>query len=290
MHIINTISTESQNYLQILPTVDKTIKSLYFIGNIPANRTPTVAIVGTRKPTAYGNEIAYKLAYDLAAKGIVIVSGLALGIDGVAHKAALDAHGTTIAVLANGLDKIYPATHQQLGERIIDGGGAIVSEYGVGVEGYKYKANLLERNRIVSGLCDALVIVEAAQRSGTLNTAAHALAQGKLVCAVPGNVTSYASSGCNKLLQQGATLITCADDVLNELGLNHKQSQAQKQLIFGDTPEEEKILSLMRTGVRDGYQLQQQSSLSASIFNQTLTMLEIKGTIRALGANNWGIG
>lgn len=285
MQKINRVLPENNQYLQILHSVDKTIKCLYYIGNLPAERRPTVAIVGTRKPTNYGNEIAYRLAYDLASKGVVIVSGLALGIDAVAHRGALDAGGTTIAVLGSGVDVISPQSHRALGERIINSGGAILSEYEPGVAAQKY--TFLERNRIVSGLSEALIIVEAAQRSGTLNTASHALSQGKLVAAVPGNITSYASAGCNKLLQQGALLVTSADDILNELGI--MKAPKTKQLVFGDNDDEESIIALLRNGVRDGAQLQQDSGLSAAAYNQSLTMLEIKGVVQSHGANNWSL-
>jgi DNA processing protein len=282
---INRVSPDKTEYLQMLPSIDASIKSMYVIGKLPEERRPTVAIVGSRKFTSYGKEVAYKIAYDLAKRGIVIVSGLALGIDGVAHRAALDAGGTTIAVLGNGLDRIYPSTHHNLGKEIIEKGGAIISEYPEGTDGYK--EHFIARNRIVSAMSDALIVVEAATKSGTLHTAGFALQQGKLVCAVPGNVTSPTSAGCNNLIKQGAALVTSAEDVLNELGLN--SGPAQVKLIFGDTPQEESILALMRAGERDGAVLQQNSGLSAAEFSQTLTMLEIKGNVRAVGGNRWSL-
>lgn len=284
---INRLSPEKTNFLKELPELDKSIKSLYLIGKLPETRIPTVSIVGTRKPTTYGKEVVYRIAYDLAAKGVVIVSGLALGIDSIAHKAALDARGTTIAILPGGLDTIYPASHRQLAINIVRSGGALLSEYEPGVQAFKN--HFIQRNRIVSGIADVVIVIEAASKSGTLHTANFALNQGKTVCAVPGNVTSPSSTGCNQLLRQGATLITSAEDVLQELGIAEQNSASQSRLIFGDTPEEENVLSLLRDGVRDGFELQQKSSLDAAVFNQTLTMLEIKGVIRALGANQWSI-
>lgn len=286
MNKINRISPDDNAYVQIISAIDSSIKTLYYRGSLPNDRRPSVAIVGARKLTAYGKEMAYRLAYDLAKKGVVIVSGLALGIDAVAHRGALDAGGTTVAVLANGVDKITPTTHRELGERILSQGGAIISEYEPGTQ--PYKEHFIARNRIVSGLSDALIVVEAAKRSGTLSTAGFALDQGKAVFALPGNVTSLQSEGCNELLKQGAMPVTEATDVLKVLNLHDEA--IQPKLIFGDNDEENAILDLMKNGIREGDVLLRQSGLSAALFNQTLTMLEIKGVVRALGGNQWALG
>lgn len=281
---INNISPEENIYINFLTSVDKPPKTLYYFGTLPAKRQPTVAIVGSRKPTAYGREVAATFAHDLAKQGIIIVSGLALGIDAVAHKACLDAGGTTIAVLGNGLHKLYPQTNRRLGERIIESGGAIVSELPAGTEPLPF--NFLKRNRLVSGLADAVVIIEAASRSGTLNTAMHALNQGKEVFAVPGNITSPLSAGCNALLRQGATPATSAQDIIEAIAPT-MQTATQTSLPLGATPLETRIITLLSQGIRDGDQLQQQSGATASEFNSALTMLEIQGHITALGANTW---
>lgn len=253
------------------------------MGELPSERQPTVAIMGTRKPTAYGNEVTHQLAFDLAKRGVVIVSGLALGVDGLAHRAALEAGGTTVAVLANGLPGIYPATHRTLAKQILESGGALISEYEpeTNARGYQF----LERNRIVSGLSDAIIITEAAARSGTLNTAAHALEQGREVFVVPGNITSPLSGGCNALLKQGATPVTCAQDILEVIAPGFLK--AQTSLPLGTTPLETTIIQLIQTGTRDGDELQRQSGSDAATFSQALTMLEITGTIRTLGGNQW---
>ena len=282
---INTIYVKDNHFLQRSGEVAKPVKKLYFIGQIPEKQLPTVAIVGSRKPTAYGKEVAYKLAYELAQKGIIIVSGLALGIDSIAHRGALEADGTTLAVLANGLDYIYPRSHHALAQQIVKQNGAIISEYEPHVEAYPN--HFLERNRIVSGLSDAVIVVEAASRSGTLNTAAHALEQGREVFAVPGNITSPLSAGCNNLLKQGATPVTSSEDVLQII--TPQTGTSPHQYALGDTEEEYQILQLLKQGIRDGEILQQKSALGASEFGQTMTMLEIKGSIRAVGANQWGL-
>ena len=253
------------------------------IGKLPANRQPTVAIVGSRKPTAYGKEVTYQLAYDLAKKGIIIVSGLAFGVDGIAHRATLDAGGITLAVLANSVDIIYPATNKGLSKDIIDGGGAIISEYEPTTLARDFQ--FLERNRIVSGLSDAVIVTEAASRSGTLSTVMHALEQGREVFVVPGNITSPLSAGCNNLIKQGAHPITCATDVLEIIAPDLLRPQTS--LPLGSTPQESKLIELIQSGIRDGDELQTLSKLEASDFSTTLTMMEISGTIRALGGNQW---
>ena len=258
-------------------------KKIYFSGKLPTERRPTVAIIGSRKPTSYGKEVTYQLAYELAQHGIIIVSGLAFGVDAIAHRAALEANGTTIAVLANGLNYIYPATNYDLAKKIILSGGAIISEYEPEVEARDFQ--FLERNRIVSGLSDAVIVTEAAIRSGTMSTVSHALEQGREVFVVPGNITSPLSAGCNNLIKQGAHPITCANDVIEIIAPDLLKPQTL--LPLGSTPLESKIINLLQAGIRDGDELQQKSGESVSIFSQAITMMEISGTIRALGGNQW---
>lgn len=280
---INRISPEEHKYLRSLEGIDESPKRLYFIGQLPEHRVASVAIVGSRKPTSYGKEVTQRIAFELASREIVIISGLALGIDGIAHRAALEAGGTTLAVLANGLDQIYPSTHRQLAKDILSHKGALISEYEAGTPSLPHR--FLERNRIVSGLSDAIVVVEAATRSGTLSTAAHALNQGREVFAVPGNITSPLSAGCNALIKQGATPLTETSDILEVIA--PKLKNAQQPLILGDTPEEVTIIELLQNGTRDGEDLLNLSELDPMNFTQSLSMLEIKGTIRALGNNQW---
>ena len=280
---INKIAPDSHNFLQITSGVAKPPKSLYIMGDLPKKRKPTVAIVGSRKPTSYGKEVTYRLAHALASRGVVIISGLALGIDAIASRAALDAGGTTLAVLANGLPAIQPQTNRQLAADIIAGGGAIISEYEPDTPARSYQ--FLERNRIVSGLADAVLITEAAQRSGTLNTAAHALEQGKELFVVPGNITSPLSAGCNHLLKQGAYPVTKVEDIIEVIAPDLQPGQSE--LPLGGTPEEVIIISLLQKGLRDGDELLRQSGIDAQVFSTSLTMLEINGSVRALGANQW---
>lgn len=280
---INNISPHKHKYLQIVDTIDKSPETLYFIGKLPETRRPTVAIVGSRKPTAYGKEVTYRIANDLASRGIIIVSGLALGVDGIAHRAALDAGGTTLAVLANSVDIIYPATHKGLSTDIINSGGAIISEYEPVTEARDFQ--FLDRNRIVSGLSDAVIVTEAAARSGTLSTVMHALNQGREVFVVPGNITSPLSAGCNNLIKQGAHPITCAEDVIEIIAPDLLRPQTS--LALGTNPIESKIIELLQSGVRDGDELLTMAGTTVPEFSTAMTMLEISGTIRPLGGNQW---
>lgn len=178
---------------------------------------PSIAVVGSRAATAYGVRIARGLARDLAAQGFVVVSGLALGIDAAAHQGALEAGGATVAVFASGLDRVHPARHRRLAERIAAAGGALVSEFPPGTP--PLRRHFPRRNRLISGLSRAVVVVEARLRSGSLITAHHALEQGREVLAVPGPVDAPTSAGTNDLLRHGAAPAIDADDVRRVLGL-----------------------------------------------------------------------
>jgi len=280
---INRFDPRKHKYFSLLGDIPNAPDRLHVIGILPNERRPTVAIVGTRKPTSYGKEVTQTVATELAKRGVVIVSGLALGVDGIAHRAALEAGGTTIAVLANGLPNIYPATHKSLASDIIKSGGAILSEYepDTGARDYQF----LERNRLVSGLSDAVIVTEAATRSGTLSTVAHALGQGREVFVVPGNITSPLSAGCNELVKQGAHPLTSYTDVLEIIAPDLLEGQAV--LALGDTLLESNIIQLLQSGVRDSDELQQKVDSSVSEFTTALTMLELNGVIRALGGNQW---
>ena len=288
---INKILPANSVFTEKLSLIDNAPEYINYLGELPESVTTVVAIVGTRKPSRYGVEVTSRIAYDLAKSGVIIVSGLALGVDALAHQAALDAGGITIGVVMDELPDISPKTNVPLAKRMIDSGGAVISEWSKGDNTTFNRASFLKRNRLVSGLADAIIITEAAAKSGTLNTASHALAQGREVFVVPGNITSPLSEGCNNLLKQGATPITCAQDVLEVIAPDLLLSNKQKQpsLLFGDTPAETTILQLIASGVRDGEVLQQQSKLSAAEFSTALTMLEINGLIKPLGANNWTI-
>lgn len=280
---INSISITSTDYPHRLSTIPGAPKQLYIRGDLPDEPKKYVTIIGTRKPTPYGSEITQRLARTLAERGVVIVSGLALGVDGIAHRAALSVGGTTIAVLGGGLETIYPASHRQLGEQMLEQSGALISEYPPGMPPMKHQ--FLARNRIVSGLSDALIITEASHRSGTFNTVSHALEQGRDVYAVPGPITSPMSRGCNLLIAQGASPIIDIDEFVDQIA--PRSTQTVLAMAYNDA--EQSIIDLLATGIRDGAQLQTKSQLDAGLFAQTLTMLEIRGAVRPLGANQWSL-
>lgn len=280
---IKSQTPDREKYFKILDSIALVPKRLYFMGDIPTTRQPSVAIVGSRKPTSYGKEITHQIAYDLAQRGVIIISGLALGVDSIAHRAALEAHGTTLAVLANGLPTIYPSAHTALAQQIIHHHGAIISEYPTGTPPMPFR--FLERNRLVSGLADAIIITEAAARSGTLNTAAHALEQGKDIFVVPGNITSPMSAGTNALLKQGASPVTSSDDILEIIA--PELLRPQVVLPLGQTPLESNIIALLQQGIRSGDEIQQHLKIAANDFSVTLTTMELNGVIRSLGSNRW---
>lgn len=280
---INTISASDPLFPSRLGQIPGRPKQLFYRGDIPTYSLG-VAIVGTRKPTAYGRQVTKDLASRLAEKGAVIISGLAHGVDGIAHEAVISVGGTAIAVQAGGLDRIYPAAHRDLAAKILENSGALISENEPGIPPLQFR--FLERNRLVSGLSDIVIVTEAGLRSGTMNTVGHALEQGRDVYAVPGPITSVMSAGCNRLIAQGATPITNIDEFIEELFPKPSKKQA---LLLATTPEEQIILQLISNGITDGDEIQQKSSLDAAAFSQTLTMLEIRGAVRSLGANNWGL-
>lgn len=260
-------------------------KQLYVLGNLEKLlNSKVVSIVGSRAVTPYGKHVTTKLSGELAGKGIAIVSGLAIGVDALAHQAALNAGGYTVAVLPSSVDSIYPASNQQLAQRIIQSSGALISEY-TGPIG-SYKSNFIARNRLVSGLADVLLITEASDHSGTLHTANFALEQGKTVMAVPGNITSANSVGTNQLIKAGALPVTEAGDVLHALGITE---QINSQEVIASSTEEALILVQLNQGVTDVAELQQASGLGADKFNQVLTMLEITGKIHPLGNGHWAL-
>lgn len=285
---IQIIKKSSPDYPDVLAQIASPPAQLYYQG--PSLGTlmqlPRVAIVGSRNVSAYGRQVTLRLARKLAEQGIVIISGLALGVDALAHQAALEAGGTTLAVLPGSLQKVYPATNRQLAAAILAQGGALMSEYGEG-EPIAFKMNFIARNRVVAGLADLLLITEAAEKSGSLHTARFALEQGKDVLVVPGNITSPGSVGTNNLIKVGAAPVTSYVDVLHALGLvSHSSKPAD---IRGRNTNEQRVLDLLVRGLSDGEDLLAQSQLSITDFNQTLTMLEISSKVRSLGANHWAL-
>ncbi len=236
---------------------------------------PVVAIVGTRKPTPYGKTVTKQLAEELARAGVVVISGNAMGVDVLAQKAALDAGGKVIAVLPSGLDKPYPAANKAIVEKILENGGALISEYPAGHSPTRY--DFLHRNRLIAALADMVVIPEAAKKSGSLNTAKHAKEAGVPIGVVPGNITSHMSSGTNALLSQGVHAIRNAEDALAILGIDTTK-QTSLDLV-GDNETQTAILNIIKNGVVDPSDIQSTLQLSAVDYHMAITMLEVNKRI-----------
>jgi len=251
----------------------------YQIGPWAPDSRPTIAIVGTRKPTSYGRSAAYRIARDLCEAGAVVVSGMARGIDCTAHQGAIDAGGTTIAVLANGADVCYPPEAAPLYHKIKQT-GAVISERAPGCQ--PRGEFFPERNRIISGMAHATVVVEAGEHSGTLITVDAALDQGRDVFAVPGPATSPMSVGPHRLIQQGAGLVTSALEILEGLGFGLPQSRRPEPKAEGLEPGEERVLRSLGLEPRWAGDLAEKCDLSAGQAQGILTMLEIKGLVRRL--------
>jgi DNA processing protein len=211
-HEIKSITWESPLYPQKLREIYDPPKELYYIGDITLLNAPSISMIGCRNASPYGLRIANIFSQQLAKEGYIIVSGFARGIDQEAHKGCLAKSGKTIAVMGSGLDIIYPRDSEDLFDEIINKGGLVISEFPLGTP--PYKENFPQRNRIVSGLCDKLVVVEAKKKSGTLITVDFALEQGKDVYVIPGNIDSLNSEGTNELIKQGAIMLTSYKELI----------------------------------------------------------------------------
>jgi DNA processing protein len=285
---IKKLTLKSPQYPEILRNISGPPDPLFYVGADLGDllKRPRVAIVGTRRVTPYGEQVTLRLARELAEQGIVIISGLAIGVDALAHQAALEAGGLCIAVLPSPLDNVVPVTNRALAQRILDNGGCLVSEYASGAE--SFLKNFVVRNRIMSGLAQGVLITEAGKVSGAHHTARFGNQQGREVMAVPGSIHNSQSVGTNNLLKRGhAHAVTSYKDVLNILNLKDHQTPARQ--VKGRNAQEQTVLDLMLEGISEGERLLDHSGLTASQFNQTLTMLEIGGKIRPLGANHWAI-
>jgi len=283
---IKEITTQDENYPRSLREIKDAPEVLYSKGELKAEEK-CFAIVGARRCSDYGKQIALEIAGDLAEAGLTIVSGLAPGIDTIAHQATLERKGKTIAVLGTGIDEesIYPQSNLKLAEKILESGGALVSEYPPGTRGTQF--TFPQRNRIISGLSLGVLVVEAKQKSGALITADWARKQRRLVFAIPGSIYFSNSKGCNNLIKNGAKLAESADDILKELNLQKSDFCIKKT--SGETSEENLILNALKEGALDADAIIKRTALSAQRAASLLTVLEIKGKIRNLGRNTYAI-
>lgn len=274
------ITLEDPDYPRQLRLLPDPPIVLYVRGRLSLE-APSVALVGSRQASLYGLQCAERLAFDLVQRGVAVVSGLALGIDAAAHRGALKAGGSTIAVLGSGLAQIYPDRHLKLAKEIADKGGTVVSEYPMAALPLAY--HFPRRNRIISGLSAGVVVVEARQRSGALITADAALEQGKEVFAVPGPMTAVNSQGTHHLLKQGARLVTGVEDILDELGWVAQQpSEAATGPAKALSQDEQAVLSRIGQNASHIEEIAANSRLAAGTTASCLLQLELKGCIKQL--------
>jgi DNA processing protein len=278
---IRLLTLDDDDYPANLRQIDAPPPLLYVRGELQPNDLWAVGIVGTRRASVYGREVALTLARDLAGAGVTIVSGLALGIDTVAHQAALDAGGRTLAVLGSGVDQIYPPTNRGLAQAI-QSQGALISEYPLGMR--PEAGNFPPRNRIISGLSKGVVIVEASERSGALITARFAAEQNRDVFAVPGSILHPGSVGCNTLIQQGATPLLSSQDVIQQLNLAQIGAQRAAQTIISADPQETQLLKHLTRDPCHVDDLVRHSDLPAPHVAALLALMELKGLVRQVGA------
>ncbi len=277
---INVLTWDDPDYPPNLKRIDAPPPVLFLRGELLPEDEWAVAIVGTRRATAYDKEVAHMFATELAQTGITIVSGLARGIDAVAHQAALEAGGRTIAVLANGLDRIYPPEHLSLARQIVKR-GALLSEQPLGMP--PDARNFPARNRIISGLSLGVLVVACPWLSGAIITAKQALEQGREVFAVPGGVLSRNSEGPNRLIKEGATPVTEVNDILESLNLTHTAQYVDARLTLPADPLEEQLLNLLSKEPRHVDEIRRDAGLPVNQVSSTLAMMELKGLVRSVG-------
>ena len=277
---VRVITLQDEDYPPLLKEIAVPPAVLFVRGKLELNQ-PTIAVVGTRMMTTYGQRVATELSLELARQGMVVVSGLAIGIDGVAHRAALEGKGTTWAVLASGVDQPYPATHRRLAEDILNSGGALISEFPLGTGALRHHFPI--RNRIIAGLSRATLVIEAAEQSGSLITARSALEANRDVFAVPGSIYSSHARGPHSLIQMGAKLVQSVDDILLELNLVKSRSEQAVREIIPDSKEEALILRQLGAEPISLDDLVAAVALDAATVMSTVTLMEMKGSVRNLG-------
>ncbi len=281
---VQVLTWDDAEYPENLRTIDAPPPVLYVRGRLAPDDVWSVALVGTRRASAYGREVAHQLATELARAGVTVVSGLALGVDTVAHRAALEAGGRTVAVLGSGLDHIYPPDNRRLAAQMSEH-GAVISEYPLGTR--PEAGNFPPRNRVISGLSKGVVIVEAGARSGALITARFAAEQGRDVFAVPGSILHPGSAGCNELIQQGAIPLLAVGDVLEHLSFTRLAEQQSVRQSMPADPLESQLLASLSGEPQHVDDLVRRVAMPPPQVTSLLVMLELKGLVRQVGAMNY---
>ena len=279
---VTVLTWESEGYPRYLREIPAPPPVLYVAGEIVEADRWAVAVVGTRRLSPYGKQIVRELVTGLVRNGVTIVSGLARGIDGIAHKTAVEMGGRTLAVLGSGIDCLYPPEHRDLARRIIkERQGAIISDYALGTQ--PDAKTFPPRNRIISGLSLGVVVVEAGKKSGALITADFAVEHNREVFAVPGNVNSYTSAGANRLIQQGAKLVMSVDDILDELNLTMVPQQVVVQMAMPETAEEATLLKHLSPEPSHVDEIVRASGMSSAEVSSTLAIMELKDMVQQVG-------
>ncbi len=277
---VKILTLQCEDYPHLLREIGQPPPVLYIKGSLAPEDDFSVAMVGTRRVTAYGQQITRDTSIYLAAHGLTIISGLARGVDALAHQHALEAGGRTIAVLGSGVDVIYPPEHRKLAEAIVEN-GAVISDYPMGTQ--PEGINFPPRNRIIAGLSLATIVLEAGERSGALITAEFAVEQGRDVFAVPGNVLSPMSQGTNRLIQKGAYAMVSPQDVLDVLDLAQvEEYQSARQVLPSDTTEA-KILQVMDFEPIHVDEICTEIELPVEKVSAALTVMELKGMVQHVG-------
>lgn len=284
---VNIVLITDKKYPKPLKEIFDPPPLLYYRGSLDCLDNFCLAVVGTRKYSTYGQQTTEEITSDLARQNITIISGLALGIDAIAHQACLNTKGLTAAILGSGLDwqNVYPAANRHLAKKIIDNGGVVMSEYPIGTMPARF--TFPARNRIVSGLSRGTLVIEAPESSGALITAKHALEQNREVFAIPGSVYNKNSVGANNLIKQGAKMVTTADDILEEFNLQQVLEIIDEKKPDCDSPEEKIILKILSKEPTHVDKIAQSSKLKINALLGLLTMMEIKGIIKDMGGKNY---
>jgi len=278
------VAWDDANYPPRLEEIHDPPPLLYVKGTLEPADEWALAVVGTRRATVYGKEVARQLVGDLARNHITVVSGLARGIDAHAHQAALDAGGRTLAVLGCGIDIVYPREHAKLAASIVEH-GALITEYPLGTQ--PEAGHFPPRNRIISGLALGTLIVEAGDDSGALITADYAIEQDREVFCVPGNIFNRSSRGTNKLIQQGAKLVLSVQDILEELNLTMVSQQVEARQIIPENATEATLLQHLSTEPTHIDELGRQVGLPIATVSSVLALMELKGMVRQVGGMNY---
>lgn len=277
---ISVLTWEDEHYPRRLKKIDNPPPVLYVRGSITSTDDWAVAVVGTRRVSPYGQQVAEMVGSFLARNGVTVVSGLALGVDSIAHQAALDAGGRTIAVLGSGVDHIYPAKNKRLAEEIT-GHGAVISEFALGAR--PDRGNFPARNRIIAGLSLATVVVEAGEKSGALITASFAAEQGREVFAVPGKIFAPKSKGTNQLIRKGAHPLLAPEDLLEALNLTLVTEQQTARVVLPADATEAAIFEVLGHEPMHIDEIGQKAHLPIDQISATLALMELKGMVRQLG-------